>query len=118
SARARTPTRSSDRATGFDLYPSCDYTVPAHGRRVCSTDIAIELAPDHYGRICSNSKLAIMHEIVVETGPTDDRSVFSSSTTDKPITELILQNPSPISFANESQFPNFMKCVNLVGLRT
>ncbi|MCP3668742.1 MAG: hypothetical protein GY696_40710 [Gammaproteobacteria bacterium] len=69
SVRARTPTRSSNRAIGFDLYPRCDYTIPAHSRPVCLTDIAIELPPDHYGRICSNSKLAVMHEIVVETGP-------------------------------------------------
>ncbi|MCP3666415.1 MAG: hypothetical protein GY696_28605, partial [Gammaproteobacteria bacterium] len=75
SARARTPTRSSDRATGFDLYPRCDYTIPAHSRRVCLTDIAIELPSDHYGRICSNRKLAVMHEIVVETGPIDDTHI-------------------------------------------
>ncbi|MCP3662899.1 MAG: hypothetical protein GY696_10440, partial [Gammaproteobacteria bacterium] len=72
SNRARTPTRSSDRSAGLNLYPRCKYTIPAHSRRVCMTDIAIELPPNHYGRISSNSKLAVMHGIVVETGSIDE----------------------------------------------
>jgi len=56
-ASATIPTRGSDHAAGFDLYASRDSVVPARGKAMVDTDIAIALPEGTYGRVAPRSGL-------------------------------------------------------------
>lgn len=51
------PTRGSASAAGFDLYASRATTVPARGKVMVDTDIAIALPQGTYGRVAPRSGL-------------------------------------------------------------
>lgn len=55
------PTKQSQDAAGFDLASPYVYTVPAHGRTVIATDLAIQVPEGTYGRIAPRSSLALKH---------------------------------------------------------
>lgn len=56
---ARAPNRMSAGAAGYDLYSNADVLVPAHGRALVSTGIAIQIPPHTYARIAPRSSLAL-----------------------------------------------------------
>lgn len=51
------PTRGSASAAGFDLYASQDDTVPARGKAMVETGIAVALPAGTYGRVAPRSGL-------------------------------------------------------------
>ena len=72
------PTRATDLDAGYDLYAIKDGVVPAGGRKVVGTGIAIAIpqgknvfAPSYYGRIAPRSGLAVKRGIDVLAGVVD-----------------------------------------------
>ncbi|KAI5798903.1 dUTP pyrophosphatase [Geopyxis carbonaria] len=71
SPAAKTPTRGSAYAAGYDMYASKDTTVPARGKALVDTDIAIAVPTGTYGRIAPRSGLASKNFIDVGAGVID-----------------------------------------------
>ncbi|KAI0203823.1 deoxyuridine 5'-triphosphate nucleotidohydrolase [Astrocystis sublimbata] len=71
SDKARLPTRGSAFAAGYDLYASQATTVPARGKVLADTDIAIAVPADTYGRVAPRSGLASKHSIQTGAGVID-----------------------------------------------
>lgn len=68
---AYTPTKSSEKAAGFDLYSAYNLIVPAFGKARIKTDIQIALPNGSYGRIAPRSGLAWKNFIHVGGGVID-----------------------------------------------
>ncbi|KAI1368669.1 deoxyuridine 5'-triphosphate nucleotidohydrolase [Xylaria arbuscula] len=71
SDKARLPTRGSAFAAGYDMYSSQATTVPARGKVLVDTDIAIAVPAGTYGRIAPRSGLAVKHSIQTGAGVID-----------------------------------------------
>lgn len=71
SNNARKPTKSSEKAAGFDLYSAYDYKVDARGKELVKTDLAFEIPDGCYGRIAPRSGLAWKYFIDVGAGVID-----------------------------------------------
>jgi dUTP pyrophosphatase len=71
SDKGRVPTRGSEFAAGYDLYAARDTTVPARGKVLVDTDIAIAVPEGTYGRIAPRSGLASKHFIDTGAGVID-----------------------------------------------
>ncbi|KAI9171590.1 Deoxyuridine 5'-triphosphate nucleotidohydrolase [Paramyrothecium foliicola] len=71
SDKARVPTRGSAFAAGYDIYAARDTTVPARGKVLVDTDIAIAVPEGTYGRIAPRSGLASKHFIDTGAGVID-----------------------------------------------
>ena len=71
STRGKVPTRGSTLAAGYDLYSAEDAVVAPHTRAVVSTDIAILVPPETYGRIAPRSGLAVKFSIDISAGVID-----------------------------------------------
>jgi len=65
------PRRATSGSVGYDLSNISAITVPARGRAVAQTGIAIKLPEDHYGRIAPRSGLMKTHGIDVGAGVID-----------------------------------------------
>ena len=68
---AKLPVRGSSGAAGYDLSAAESAVVPAHGKCLVKTGIAIAIPPDCYGRIAPRSGLAIKRFIDVGAGVID-----------------------------------------------
>ena len=68
---ATIPTRGSTRAAGYDLGSAVDVVVPARGKALVKTDIAISFPEDCYARVAPRSGLALNHSIDVGAGVID-----------------------------------------------
>lgn len=66
------PTRGSKYSAGLDLYSSVEIVIPAHGKAVVSTSIAVFLPSNTYGRIAPRSGLAVKHFLDVGAGVIDE----------------------------------------------
>ncbi|ROT37318.1 dUTP pyrophosphatase [Sodiomyces alkalinus F11] len=71
SDKARLPTRGSAFAAGYDLYAAKETTIPARGKALVDTDIAISVPAGTYGRIAPRSGLAAKHFIDTGAGVID-----------------------------------------------
>jgi len=71
SSKARTPTRGSKLAAGYDMYASKDTVVPAKGKVLVETDIAMAVPTGTYGRIAPRSGLAVKSFIDTGAGVID-----------------------------------------------
>lgn len=71
SQRATLPVRSSALAAGYDLSSASDTIVPAQGKALIETDLAISVPQGCYGRIAPRSGLALKHHIDVGGGVID-----------------------------------------------
>lgn len=71
SSNATLPRRANDRAAGYDLSSAHDLTVPARGRALVKTDLAVAVPPGTYGRIAPRSGLALKNGIGVGAGVID-----------------------------------------------
>ena len=71
SSNATIPTRATEKSAGVDLYAACDKVIPPFGKDLITTDIAIKLPNDTYGRIAPRSGLAKNHHIDVGAGVID-----------------------------------------------
>lgn len=65
------PTRGSQYAAGYDLYSAYDCSVPARGKSMVKTDIAIAVPENHYGRVAPRSGLTWKNSIDVGAGVID-----------------------------------------------
>eukprot|EP00613_Pedinella_sp_CCMP2098_P060361 CAMPEP_0171985726 /NCGR_PEP_ID=MMETSP0993-20121228/274506_1 /TAXON_ID=483369 /ORGANISM="non described non described, Strain CCMP2098" /LENGTH=374 /DNA_ID=CAMNT_0012638613 /DNA_START=20 /DNA_END=1145 /DNA_ORIENTATION=+ len=65
------PVKGSDLAAGFDLASAYDVVVPAHGKAIVKTDIAVATPLDCYARIAPRSGLAAKKHIDVGAGVVD-----------------------------------------------
>ena len=68
---ATIPTRATDTDAGYDLYSTSDGTIPAGGRKVVGTGVAIAIPPPYYGRVAPRSGLAVKKGIDVLAGVID-----------------------------------------------
>ncbi|KIW62656.1 deoxyuridine 5'-triphosphate nucleotidohydrolase [Phialophora macrospora] len=68
---ATTPTRGSAFAAGYDVYASKATVIPARGKALVSTDLAIATPEGTYGRIAPRSGLAAKHFIDTGAGVID-----------------------------------------------
>jgi len=71
SQHAILPTRGSAGAAGYDLSSAKDVLVPARGKALCPTDLAIALPEGVYGRVAPRSGLAWKHSIDTGAGVID-----------------------------------------------
>ncbi|EMR11470.1 deoxyuridine 5'-triphosphate nucleotidohydrolase [Pneumocystis murina B123] len=71
SDRAIVPTRASQFAAGYDIYSVSHTIVPARGKALISTDIAIAVPSGTYGRIAPRSGLALNASIDTGAGVID-----------------------------------------------
>ena len=71
SAAAIVPTRGSALSAGYDLSSAVEAVVPARGKALVKTNLAIAVPADHYGRIAPRSGLAWKHSIDVGAGVID-----------------------------------------------
>lgn len=71
SCHATLPTRGSARAAGYDLYAAADMEIPAGGKGLVPTDIAISMPDGVYGRVAPRSGLALKNHIAVGAGVVD-----------------------------------------------
>lgn len=71
SAAATIPRRGSQYAAGLDLSAAEELVIPAGGRAVVKTDLAIAVPPGTYGRVAPRSGLAVKHGIDVGAGVID-----------------------------------------------
>ncbi|RKF71959.1 Deoxyuridine 5'-triphosphate nucleotidohydrolase [Golovinomyces cichoracearum] len=71
SSRARLPIRGSAFAAGYDLHAAEEINIPARGKALVPTNIAIALPPGTYGRIAPRSGLAVKHMIDTGAGVID-----------------------------------------------
>ena len=65
------PVRGSEFAAGFDLASAYDTVVPARGKALVKTDIAIAIPPSTYARIAPRSGLAVKNFIDTGAGVVD-----------------------------------------------
>lgn len=71
SENASIPFRASDKAAGYDLVSAYDYKIPANGKELVKTDIAVAIPEGHYGRVAPRSSLAWKSHIDVGAGVID-----------------------------------------------
>ncbi|KAF2235075.1 dUTP diphosphatase, partial [Viridothelium virens] len=71
SEKGKAPTRGSTFAAGYDIYSAQDVTVPARGKALVDTDIAIAVPAGTYGRVAPRSGLAVKHSITTGAGVID-----------------------------------------------
>eukprot|EP00048_Salpingoeca_helianthica_P017544 m.237789 g.237789 ORF g.237789 m.237789 type:complete len:147 (-) comp21382_c0_seq1:169-609(-) len=71
SEHAIEPKRASLQAAGYDLFSAADMVVPAQGKAIVPTDIAIAVPDGYYGRVAPRSGLAVKHFIDVGAGVID-----------------------------------------------
>ena len=71
SPEAKTPTKGTIDAAGYDLYSLHPQTIPPHKIGMVDTGIATKFPPNTYGRIAGRSGLAINNQIDVKGGVID-----------------------------------------------
>lgn len=65
------PTKGSPQAAGYDIYASAPTTIPANGRGMVSTSLAIVCPDGTYGRVAPRSGLAVKQGISTGAGVID-----------------------------------------------
>eukprot|EP00486_Rosalina_sp_Unknown_P011067 CAMPEP_0201591854 /NCGR_PEP_ID=MMETSP0190_2-20130828/189900_1 /ASSEMBLY_ACC=CAM_ASM_000263 /TAXON_ID=37353 /ORGANISM="Rosalina sp." /LENGTH=401 /DNA_ID=CAMNT_0048050345 /DNA_START=81 /DNA_END=1286 /DNA_ORIENTATION=+ len=71
SEHATIPTKGSVLAAGYDLVAAYDLEIPARGKALAKTDIAMAIPEGCYGRIAPRSGLAWKHHIDIGAGVID-----------------------------------------------
>ena len=122
SARGTLPTKGSAEAAGYDLYSAEEVLVPAFGRILVKTDIAVLVPEGTYGRVAPRSSLALYHSVDVAAGVIDrdyrgNIGVILVNHTDQPyqvllgqrIAQLILEQIRTPSVLEVPDFSDFDK---------
>ena len=65
------PTKGSKLAAGYDLKSAYDYIIPANGKVIAKTDLAIRVPDGTYGRVAPRSGLAAKNHIDIGAGVVD-----------------------------------------------
>lgn len=105
--------------TGYDLASAVDIVVPAKGKAIVKTDLAIAIPENTYARIAPRSGLAVKHFIDVGAGVVDydyrgnvGVVLFNHSDTDFPIrqsdriAQLILEQIAMVPVEEVSELPS------------
>lgn len=71
SQNATLPTRATAASAGYDLYSAVEMVVPAKGKAVVPTDLAIAVPEGCYGRVAPRSGLAVKHFLDCGAGVID-----------------------------------------------
>ncbi len=71
SSNATLPKRGSAQAAGYDLASAYDLKIPARGKAIAKTDLAIKLPEGCYGRIAPRSGLSWKKHVDVGAGVID-----------------------------------------------
>ena len=71
SVNAKLPVRGTAGVAGYDLAAAQAAVVPAHGKCLVKTGLAMDLPPGCYGRVAPRSRLAIKRFIHVGVGVID-----------------------------------------------
>lgn len=71
SENAVIPTRGSFNSAGWDLYASEECIIPAQGKAIIKTDIAIAIPQGHYGRVAPRSGMAWKNHTDIGAGVID-----------------------------------------------
>ena len=71
SEHAFLPTKGSKLAAGYDLKSAYDYIIPANGKVIAKTDLAIRVPDGTYGRVAPRSGLAAKNHIDIGAGVVD-----------------------------------------------
>eukprot|EP00455_Lapot_gusevi_P050339 TRINITY_DN727_c0_g1_i2.p1 TRINITY_DN727_c0_g1~~TRINITY_DN727_c0_g1_i2.p1 ORF type:complete len:189 (+),score=46.74 TRINITY_DN727_c0_g1_i2:40-606(+) len=71
SESATIPTRGSAQAAGYDLSSAREVVIPARGKALVPTDLAIKVPEGTYGRIAPRSGLAWKHHLDIGAGVID-----------------------------------------------
>ncbi|ELR14269.1 deoxyuridine 5'-triphosphate nucleotidohydrolase [Acanthamoeba castellanii str. Neff] len=71
SPNAVLPFRATVGAAGYDLCSSENCVVPGRGKALVSTDLAMAIPPDHYGRIAPRSSVSWKNHVDVGAGVID-----------------------------------------------
>ncbi|CAB4374815.1 unnamed protein product [Rhizophagus irregularis] len=71
SPKAKIPRRSSVKAAGYDLYSASNITIPAKGKALVPTDLAVVVPEGTYGRVAPRSGLALRNSIDCGGGVVD-----------------------------------------------
>ena len=69
--KAHLPVRATSGSAGYDLAAAYNGTIPAHGKDLIKTGLAIAVPEGHYGRIAPRSSLAWKNHIDVGAGVID-----------------------------------------------
>jgi len=70
--KAILPKKGSPLAAGYDLYALDATTVPAKGKAIVKTGIALKIPSGNYGRVAPRSGLAVKNFIDVGAGVIDE----------------------------------------------
>ena len=65
------PTRGSEYSAGWDLYASEECVIPAQGKAIIKTDIAIAIPVGYYGRVAPRSGMAWKNHTDIGAGVID-----------------------------------------------
>ena len=68
---ARAPVRASIGAAGYDLFSCCEARIPARGRGLVDTGIALAIPAGCYGRVAPRSGLAVREGLDAGAGVID-----------------------------------------------
>ena len=71
SENAVIPTKGSLNSAGWDLYASEECVIPAQGKAIIKTDIAIAIPQGHYGRVAPRSGMAWKNHTDIGAGVID-----------------------------------------------
>ena len=71
SENATVPTRGSNESAGWDLYAAEDTIVPARGKAIIATDIAVAISTGYYGRIAPRSGMSWKNHTDIGAGVVD-----------------------------------------------
>jgi len=115
---AKTPTRGSDFAAGYDLYSTEDYNLKPGERKLFKTNIAIAIPTGLYGRVAPRSGLAFKDGLDVLAGVIDedyrgDVGVILINLGDKvkeikvgdKIAQIIFENYTAAEFQDATELP-------------
>lgn len=72
SERAILPTKGSPLAAGYDLYAANETLIPAKGKAIVKTGLALKIPSGNYGRVAPRSGLTVKHFIDVGAGVIDE----------------------------------------------
>ncbi|CAJ0646736.1 1502_t:CDS:2 [Entrophospora sp. SA101] len=71
SEKSTLPVRGSSQAAGYDLYSARDIIIPAKGKALIPTDLAVSIPSGTYGRVAPRSGLALNHFLDCGAGVID-----------------------------------------------
>lgn len=108
---AKTPTRGSNSAAGYDLYSTEEYTLKPLERKLFKTGLSIAIPPGLYGRIAPRSGLAYKDGLDTMAGVIDEDyrgdvgvilinlgSVEKKIVVGDKIAQIIFENYTPATF--------------------